>query len=89
MFYIRCCSLAPFLFFPRASFTFREAIISEFTAKIATLSARYPILMISAIRMQTFVSAKSWLYVSANQYFIRVGKQSLRNPLFDAGRCLR
>jgi hypothetical protein len=42
-----------------------------------------------AIRMQTFVSVKFWLYVSANQYFIRVGKQSLRNPLFDAGHCLR
>ena len=70
-------------------FTFREAIFSEFTAKIATLSGLYPFLMNLAIRMQTFVSAKSWLYVSANQYFIRVGKQSLRNPLFDAGRCLR
>ena len=72
--YIACYRLAPFLLFPRASFTFREAIISEFTAKIATLSARYPFLMNLAIRMQTFVSAKSWLYVSANQYFIRVAK---------------
>ncbi|WP_088656333.1 hypothetical protein [Geofilum rhodophaeum] len=70
-------------------FTFREAIIPEFTAKIATLSGLYPFLMNLAIRMQTFVSVKSWLYISANQYFIRVAKQSLRNPLFDAGHCLR
>ena len=70
-------------------FTFREAIFSEFTAKIAILSALYPSLMVPAIRIQTFVSVKSWLYVSANQYFIRVAKQSLRNPLFDAGHCLR
>src|SRR5690606_14172470 len=33
-------------------FTFREAIFSEFTAKIATQSGLYPFLMNLAIRMQ-------------------------------------
>ena len=81
--YTACCNLAPFIFFPPASIAFREAIITEFTAKNATQSALDTFFLVPAFPMQTFVSTKYCLYVSTHKYFDRFGKQSLSSPLFS------
>jgi hypothetical protein len=87
--YTACCNLAPFIFCPPASIAFREAIITEFTAKNATQSALDTFFLVPAFRMQTFVSTKYWLYISADKYFDRFGKQSLSSPLFSTDHWFR